>query len=97
MRLTTRQRQYLKALAHHRRPVVSIGTAGLTEAVIAEIAHALGRHELLKVRLPAVARPERAALYEHLCAATGAAPVLAIGRVAVIYRRAEKPRLVLPE
>ena len=50
MALNVRQRQHLKALAHHRKPVVQVGNAGITAAVIKEIELALGRHELLKIR-----------------------------------------------
>jgi RNA-binding protein len=42
-------------------------------------------------------RDARHALLEQVCEATGAETVQEIGRVAVIYRRAKKPRLVLPE
>jgi len=97
MALNVRQRQHLKALAHHRKPVVQVGNAGITAAVIKEIELALGRHELLKIRLPGVAREARTEMLEKICEATGANAVQEIGRMAVIYRRAEKPRLVLPE
>ncbi|MBI3777779.1 MAG: YhbY family RNA-binding protein [Gammaproteobacteria bacterium] len=91
------QRQHLKALAHHRKPVVHVGNAGVTAAVIREIELALGRHELLKIRLPGVEREARTEMLKKICAATAAEAVQEIGRVAVIYRRTEKPRLVLPE
>ena len=97
MALNVRQRQHLKALAHHRKPVVQVGNAGITAAVIKEIELALGRHALLKIRLPGVAREARTEMLEKICEATGANAVQEIGRMAVIYRRAEKPRLVLPE
>ena len=59
MALNVRQRQHLKALAHHRKPVVQVGNAGITAAVIKEIELALGHHELLKIRLPGVEREAR--------------------------------------
>ena len=34
--LTSKQRQYLRGLAHPLAPVVRVGKAGLTESVIAE-------------------------------------------------------------
>jgi len=97
MALNVRQRQHLKALAHHRKPVVQVGNAGITAAVIKEIELALGRHELLKIRLPGVERGERTEMLKKICEATGADTVQEIGRMAVIYRPAEKPRLKLPE
>jgi len=96
MALNAKQKGYLRALAHHRRVVVSIGTGGLTDAVIGEIDSALGRHELLKIRLPAIHRDQRAALLEEICEALEADLVQNIGRVGVFYRRAEKPKITLP-
>ncbi len=70
---------------------------GFTDAVLKETGRALDRHELLKVRLPAVERDERSAIARKLGEAAGAELVQVIGRVAVLYRRANKPRLKLPE
>jgi RNA-binding protein len=97
MALNVKQRQHLKTLAHHRKPVVQVGNAGITAAVIKEIELALGRHELLKIRLPGVEREARSEMLKKICAAAGADTVQEIGRMAVIYRPAEKPRLKLPE
>ena len=97
MALNVKQRQHLKALAHHHKPVVQVGNAGITAAVIKEIELALGRHELLKIRLPDAEREARTEMLKKICAATGAEAVQEIGRMAVIYQPAEKPRLKLPE
>jgi RNA-binding protein len=96
MTLNVKQRQHLKALAHHRKPVVQVGNAGITAAVIMEIEVALGHHELLKIRLPGIERDIRNEMLKKICEATGADAVQEIGRVAVIYRRAQKPRLIFP-
>ena len=97
MALNVKQRQHLKALAHHRKPVVQVGNAGITAAVIKEIELALGHHELIKIRLPGVEREARSEMLKKICAAATADAVQEIGRLAVIYRPAEKPRLKLPE
>ncbi len=96
MALNAKQRKHLKALAHQYKPVVLIGNAGVTASVIREIELALARHELLKIRLPGAARTERTQMLKHICETIGAHAVQEIGRVAVIYRRAEKPRIALP-
>ncbi|MBM3374252.1 MAG: YhbY family RNA-binding protein, partial [Betaproteobacteria bacterium] len=44
--LTPAERRALKARAHHLQPVVIIGDAGLTPAVLGEIDRALTSHEL---------------------------------------------------
>jgi RNA-binding protein len=90
--LTTRERAHLKARAHALEPVVHIGTAGITDAVVAELERALTAHELLKVKIGGDDRAERVALGDELCARTGAAAVDRIGKVLILWR----PRPVEP-
>ena len=97
MPLTGKQRRSLRALAHGRRPAVTLGAAGLTPAVLAEIETALEHHELLKLKIQAGDSTERSALVQEICAKTHAEPVQAIGRTALIYRPAANPRLRLTE
>ena len=49
--LTGAQRRHLRSLAHPLRPVVLVGEAGLSEAVLKALDDALTSHELVKVRL----------------------------------------------
>ena len=63
------------------------GNAGLAESVVAELEVALNAHELIKVRLPAIDRTERAALAEQVVKTTGAQQVQSIGRIILIYRQ----------
>lgn len=94
--LTGNQKRYLRGLAHHRKPVVTVGANGITESVLAEIDQALAHHELLKVKLPAVAATEKKAMLDQVCAATGAQWVQSIGRTGVIYRPAPEPSITIP-
>jgi RNA-binding protein len=97
MQLTEKQRRHLKGLAHPLKPVILMGNAGLTEAVVAETSRALETHELIKVRLPGLDREERDAALESLAERTGSAFVTRIGHVAVLFRQREKvSRYVLP-
>ena len=92
MSLGSALRKQLRARAHALSPGVWVGEAGISEALLAEADRALTDHELVKVRLPAVDRVERAALARQLCEALGAQDVQAIGRIRVIYReRPAKP------
>jgi RNA-binding protein len=97
MKLSERQRRHLKGLAHPLKPVILIGNAGLTPAVVNETDRALGHHELIKVRLPGQERVERDAALTELAKLTGSALVTRIGHVAVLYRpHREVPRITLP-
>jgi len=98
MTISDKQRRWLKAQSHHRKPVVTVGQAGITEAVLAELEGALAHHELLKVKVAAGERGLRDALIERMVGALEAELVNRIGNVAVLYRANPKKRspLVLP-
>ncbi|HMG60115.1 MAG TPA: ribosome assembly RNA-binding protein YhbY [Burkholderiales bacterium] len=87
--LSPARRRELKARAHALDPVVLIGGAGLSPAVLAEIDRGLKNHELIKVRVPGADRPGREVILEEICTRTGAQPVQHIGKVLVLFR--EKP------
>ena len=92
--LTSKQRQYLRGLAHPLAPVVRVGKAGVTESVIAETKKSLHSHELIKVRIEA---DDRKAAAESLAAATDAQIAGVVGKVAILYRaREEEPEIELP-
>lgn len=96
LELTPQQRKFLKAQAHGLKPVVMIGTGGLSEAVLKEVDRSLAAHELIKIRVLNDNRDEREAWLVEVCEQLGAAPVQHIGKLLLVYRPAEKPRLVLP-
>ncbi|HSH83594.1 MAG TPA: ribosome assembly RNA-binding protein YhbY [Guyparkeria sp.] len=97
MNLTARQRQYLRAEAHHLRPVVLLGQHGLTDAVLAEIDQALEIHELIKVRIPGVERDEKRDVIEAITSSTHSTLVQTVGHIAVLFRpRASQSDFILP-
>ena len=96
--LSERQKKHLRGLAHALHPIVRLGNAGLTEAVVRETARALHDHELIKVKAPGGDRAAREALMSGLAQRSGSALVQRIGNVAVLYRpRAEMPRILIPD
>ena len=76
----------LKAQAHALDPVVLLGSAGLTDAVLAEVDRALQAHCLIKVRVPLDDRIEREAIFTGIAERLGAARVQSIGKLVVLYR-----------
>ena len=96
MSLTGRQKKYLRGLAHHKPIIVSIGNAGLSDAVVNEIIASLESHELLKLKLPGAKTSEKKQLLEEICEKTQSSFVQLIGRVGVIYKPGEKPKIELP-
>jgi len=91
--LTPAERRALRARAHHLHPVIMIGEAGLTPAVINEIDIALKSHELIKIRVLGDDRRLRKSLIGGICAAVEASPVQHIGKILVVFRpRPESPK-----
>lgn len=96
MPLSEPHRRHLRKLAHHLKPVVIVGNAGLTENVLAEIDAALAHHELIKVKINAADKTERQAIIDKISDQSAANWVLSIGHIAAFYRPAEKPKISLP-
>lgn len=84
--LTPTQRSELRARAHALNPVVMLGHAGLTDAVLLEIESALKAHELIKLKISGGDRASRAGIQDTICQRLSAAPVQQIGKVLVLYR-----------
>jgi putative YhbY family RNA-binding protein len=84
--LTSRERTQLKARAHHLKPIVRLGQAGLSDALIAEIDRALGDHELIKVQVGFDDREARNEAAVEICERTGSAAVQMVGKVLVLWR-----------
>jgi RNA-binding protein len=96
LNITPAQRRFLRAQAHSLNPVVMTGDAGLTENVVKEIELALSCHELIKIKVQSGDKAVREEMLAEICASTGAAAVQHIGKTLVVYRPAEKPKLILP-
>ncbi|AWX13218.1 RNA-binding protein [Mergibacter septicus] len=94
--LSTKQKQYLKGLAHHLSPVVMLGGNGLTEGVLAEIDNALNHHELIKVKIAGTERETKQLIINAIVRETDAVAVQTIGHILVLYRPSEQQKIQLP-
>lgn len=96
MNLTTKQKQYLKSLAHHLKPVVMLGNEGFTEGVLAEIDYALNYHELIKVKIAGADRETKQLIVQAIVRESKAQAVQTIGHILVLYRPNAEPKIRLP-
>ncbi|MCA9713921.1 MAG: ribosome assembly RNA-binding protein YhbY [Myxococcales bacterium] len=99
--LNSHQRAFLKSLAHPLKPVVLVGSDGLTPGLEGAVDRALEDHELIKVKLGQSFTGERRSAASSLGAATDAAVVQVIGRMIVLFRprpgeRDGRARIELP-
>jgi RNA-binding protein len=98
MALTEKQKKHLRRLAHPMNPIVMLGNAGLTDAVVTELDRALTDHELVKVSARVGDRNARDAALDDMAARTASELVQRIGHVGVFYRpRKEMPKILIPD
>ena len=95
MSLSQAERKFLRGRGHALKPVVIVGGAGLTDAVLTELEGALSHHELVKVSLRIGNRERRDALLDELLDRSKATLLQRIGNMALLYRQAEQPKLLL--
>ena len=97
MKLSNKQKQFLKGLAHPLKPVVQLGGNGLTEGVLAEIDNALNHHELIKVKVPSDDREEKALVMDAIIRETASEKLQVIGHTLILYRPSEECKIQLPK
>lgn len=87
MQLNNKQKKQLKQIAHDRKPIVMLGSNGLTDAIFAALEEALKRHELVKVKIAAGDRDERDKIIQDMLAQSKAELVQRVGNIATLFRR----------
>lgn len=96
--LSSAQRQYLKGLAHHLKPVVQIGKNGLTDQVMVMIESALNAHELIKLKFIDF-QEQKKEFSEEIVHRSSSERVGMVGNTLVIFRQhtdPEKRKISLP-
>lgn len=96
MTLSNKQKQFLKGQAHSLKPVVLLGSNGLTEGVVVEIQSALEIHELIKVKVPTDDRETKKLIFYAIVRETGATKLQTIGHTIVLYRQSPEKKIQLP-
>ncbi len=99
--LTTRQKQYLKGLAHPLNPLVQIGKEELSQGVLETIKNELMNHELIKVKIGNNCGLEKHSTSIALADRTASALVQLIGKTIILYKpnpkRDKDKRIFLPK
>jgi len=96
--LTGWQKQYLRGLAHHLKPVLQIGKLGMTPATVEAVKKALDDHELIKIKFLDF-KDEKQMIAERIVAASDAEFIGIIGNVLTVYRESsdrKKRKIIIP-
>jgi len=85
-KLKSSQRKYLRAQAHHLKPLVMIGAKGVTGQLIGSVDSALKDHELIKVKFGEFKEAKKE-ISEEIAKTTKSELVGLIGNIAIFYRQ----------
>lgn len=97
MPLRGKPARYLRSLAHHIKPVVIVGNAGLTDALVKKVHEELDNHELIKIKVLEGAPLSAKQAASELESLTRGQVAQIIGHTIVLYRQREDgPEIVLP-
>jgi RNA-binding protein len=94
--LTSKQRAYLKGLAHNLEPIFLIGKSGVTDTMIKEIDITLEKRELIKLKILNNSLEDPREASNQIAEQIGAEVVQVIGGKFIIYRPSnENPQIVI--
>ncbi|EZP76225.1 hypothetical protein H839_13149 [Parageobacillus genomosp. 1] len=95
--LTGKQKRFLRAKAHHLKPIFQVGKGGVNENMIKQIVDALEARELIKVSVLQNCEEDRHVVADQLAQEAGAELVQVIGNTIVLYKESkENKQIVLP-
>lgn len=95
--LTGKQKRFLRAKAHHLKPIFQVGKGGVSENMVKQIADALEARELIKVSVLQNCEEDRHVVAEQLAQGAGAELVQVIGNTIVLYKESkENKQIILP-
>ncbi|WP_027107675.1 ribosome assembly RNA-binding protein YhbY [Lacticigenium naphthae] len=86
MKLTGKQKQFLKSKAHKLSPLFQIGKNGISEETVNQIEKALEKRELLKVSLLQNTESSVEEVETAIESIPGATVVKTIGRVIIVFK-----------
>ena len=98
MELSSKQRAFLKKMAHEIDPVVRIGKDGIDDDVIESIANAVKKRQLIKVKILQNSEVEVAReLGNELASKTKSVFVDSIGRILIFFKANNKDGKITKE
>ena len=92
--LTSKQRAYLRGIASTYETIFQVGKGGVTEAMCKDIAEALRKRELIKLRVLENSGWTARQAAETIADFTGADVVQVIGSKFVLFKRNEKEPVI---
>lgn len=98
--MTTKQRAWLRALAHTIEPTMQIGKEGVSENSLVQIEQMLEARELIKIKVLSNCDDDLKLLANSLANSTKSHVVQVIGRIITLYKEPKNKKnknIVLPK
>ncbi|BAM47215.1 ribosome assembly RNA-binding protein YhbY [Amphibacillus xylanus] len=92
--LTGKQKRFLRAKAHHLKPIFQVGKDGVNENMLTQVSEALEKRELIKVNVLQNCLEDKEDVAEQLVNGTNAELVQIIGATIVLYRESEEHKTI---
>ncbi len=90
MSLTEQQKKHLRGLGHKLKPVIMVGSKGLSKALLDEFERSIAHHELIKVKLSVGDHETRDQAIAALCEHSHAQLIQRVGNMALLFRKRKK-------
>lgn len=87
--LTKQDKQTLKSMAHHLKPIFQVGKLGISDEMIIGISDALEHRELIKISILQNCSVDKKEIAFDLQRLTSSEVVQIIGRTIVLYRESK--------
>lgn len=95
--LTGKQKRFLRAEAHHLKPIFQVGKTGVNDNMIEQIKDVLEKRELIKVSILQNCMEDKDVVADKLSQGTDAYIVQIIGNNIVLYKESiENKQIQLP-
>ena len=95
--LTGKQKRFLRAEAHHLKPIFQVGKTGVNDNMIEQIIDVLEKRELIKVSVLQNCLEDKETVADKLVQGTGAELVQIIGNNIILYKEStENKQIKLP-
>ena len=91
--LSSKQRSYLRSLAHHINSNIIIGKNGLSDSSLNFIDECLEKHELIKVKFNSVDKND---FKDIILKKTNSFIIGSIGKILILYRPSERKKIKIP-
>lgn len=96
--MTSKQRAYLRSLAHSLEPIFQVGKSSVTPEITEAVAEALEARELIKISVLKNCFDDPRAIAEVLAERTRSEVVQVVGKKITLYKASKnKPKIELPK